>query len=130
MSLLAIDWGRKHIGLAGASDAHSIIFPLWTLENTPETLFSLAHIVAERGVHLIIVGYPSKQEDVQKKIDTFIRDLSFVVPTDCKITKVNEDYSSVQAWAKLGNYKKTAAEDSMAAVYIMEEYKKRPVVWS
>jgi RNase H-fold protein (predicted Holliday junction resolvase) len=124
MSLLAIDRGRKYIGLAGASDTHSIIFPLWTLENAPESLFSLAHIVAERKICLVIVGYPSKQQDIQKKIDTFIRDLSFVIPEECKITKVNEDYSSVQAGAKLGNYKKTAAEDSMAAVYIMEEYKR------
>jgi RNase H-fold protein (predicted Holliday junction resolvase) len=83
----------------------------------------LAHIVAERQVHLVVVGYPSKQQDIQKKIDTFIRDLSFVIPQECEIVKVNEDYSSVQAGAKLGNYKKTAAEDSMAAVYIMETYK-------
>jgi RNase H-fold protein (predicted Holliday junction resolvase) len=66
----------------------------------------LAHIIAERQVHL-----------------AFIRDLAFVIPPECKTIKINEDYSSVQAGAKLGNYKKTAAEDSMAAVYIMQEYK-------
>lgn len=123
MNILAIDRGRKHIGLAAASDTHSVIFPLWTLENKADAIFSLAHIVAERQVLTIVVGYPSKQEDVQKKIDAFIRDLSFVISPDCKILKTNEDYSSVQAGAKLGNYKKTAAEDSMAAVYILETYK-------
>ena len=88
-------------------------------------LYNIAHLVVQYGIGKVIIGTPRYQDDAQYPIDVFIKNLSLVLSPDCIIEKVNEDYSSVQANAHIGVYKKTAAEDSLAAVYILEEYRKR-----
>jgi len=127
MTIIALDWWRKHIWLAYAKDSQSIVFPIGSLDNTPDVMYSLAHIFAERGVTTLVLGYPSKQQDVQRSIDSFIKQLSLFISPECQIHKVNEDYTSVQAMNHLWTQKKTAAEDSLAAVYIMENRIKQQV---
>ena len=128
MAIMAIDWGRKRMGLAYMNDIHGIIFPLWSLDNNADVLYSIAHFVMQHKATKILVGYPSQQAWVQKSIDNFIKQLSFVISPDCPIVKVNEDYSSIQANAMIWVYKKTAEEDSLAAVCLLEEWKKNSVV--
>lgn len=123
MSIISIDRGKKRLWIAYTTDA-SIIFPLWSLDNDQNVLYWLAHIIAEHKATIIVVGYPSQQSYVQKSIDTFIKELSYVIDPTCTIVKENEDYTSVQAGELLWTYKKTAAEDSLAAAKILENYLK------
>ncbi len=85
-------------------------------------LFSLAHLIVQHNATVVVVGYPSQVSYVQRSIDAFIKQLSFVISPDIQIVKTNEDYTSVLAWAQIWNFKKTAAEDSLAAVKILEAY--------
>lgn len=119
---MSIDWGKKRIWIAYVTTSSSIIFPVWSLDNNADMLYGLAHIVTEHKINTIIVWYPSQQSFVTKSIDTFIKNLSFVIDPEIVIKKVNEDYSSVQAGAQLGNFKKTAAEDTLAAAVLLENY--------
>lgn len=124
-NILAIDWWKKRLWLAYNKASVGVIFPIWSLDNDTVVLYNIAHIVAQYDIEKILVWSPSNQEDVQRIIEGFIKQLSFVVPQECFIEKVNEDFSSVQANARLQTYKKTAAEDSLAAVFILEEYLKK-----
>lgn len=119
---MSIDWGKKRIWIAYVTTSSSVIFPIWSLDNNADMLYGLAHIVAEHKINTIIVWYPSQQSFVTKSIDTFIKNLSFVIDPEIVIKKVNEDYSSVQAGAQLWNFKKTAAEDTLAAAVLLENY--------
>ncbi len=122
---MAIDWGRKRMWLAYMNDAHGIIFPLWSLDNDADVLYSIAHFAVQHKASKILVGFPTQQAGLQKAIDNFIKQLWFVISPDCVIERVNEEYSSVQANAMTWVFKKTAEEDSLAAVCLLEEYKKK-----
>ena len=124
-TVLAIDWWRRRFWLAYNRADNDIVFPIWSLDNDDVVLYNIAHLVVQYGIGKVIIGTPRYQDDVQYPIDVFIKNLSLVLSPDCIIEKVNEDYSSVQANAHIGVYKKTAAEDSLAAVYILEEYRKK-----
>lgn len=88
-------------------------------------LYDLAHIVAQHKITTIVVWYPSQTSFVSKSIDKFITDLLFIIDPSIVIHKENEDYSSVEAWAVLGNFKKSAAEDTLAAGIILEKFLKK-----
>ncbi len=124
-TVLAVDWWKKRLGLAYNRSDNTVIFPIGSLDNDDVVLYNIAHIVAQYNVEKIIIWSPSAQGDVQNWIDVFIKNLWFVLPIDCALEKVNEDFSSVQANAHIGVYKKTPAEDSLSAVYILEEYLKK-----
>jgi RNase H-fold protein (predicted Holliday junction resolvase) len=85
-------------------------------------LYTIAHKVVEHRVDKIIVWYPTERSAVQAGIDSFIKELWFIVDPLISIERVNEDYSSVIAGGELQNYKKTAAEDTLAAVHVLREY--------
>lgn len=125
MSILWIDWGKKRLWLAYVTVKSSVIFPLWSLDNNTTVLYDLAHIIAQHQIKTIVIWYPSQQSFVQKSIDTFIKNLTFVIDPDIVIYKENEDYTSVQAGAVLWEFKKTAAEDTVVAGIILEKYLER-----
>lgn len=125
VTVLAVDWWKKRFWLAYNRPDTDVIFPIGSLDNDEVVLYNIAHIVAQYRIEKVIIGSPRYQDDAQTPIGVFVKNLSFVLSPDCKIEKVNEDYSSVQANAHIGVYKKTAAEDSLAAVYILEEYRKK-----
>lgn len=122
MSILAIDWWKKRIWVAYATWLHAIVFPIGSLDNTPDVLYKLAHIVGERMVSRIIIGCPSEISKTSKAIDAFVTQLKFVLSPDITIEKVNEDYTSIQAGERLWQFTKTAAEDTVAAAIMLEQY--------
>jgi RNase H-fold protein (predicted Holliday junction resolvase) len=118
---MSIDRWRKRIGLAYKRHDSDIIFPIWSVDNNQDMLYTIAHKVVEHRIDKIIVGYPTQRSHVQRGIDSFIKELWFVIDPLISIERVNEDYSSVIAWGELQNYKKTAAEDALAAVHLLRE---------
>ena len=58
--VMAMDYGRKRIGLAVADEAGGVARPLATIErkNRREDLRRLREIVREQGVKTIVVGHP------------------------------------------------------------------------
>ncbi len=54
------------------------------------------------------------------QIERFAKTLSRVTDEKMEIELVDEDYTSVQAWETTGNYKKNVAEDTIAAMIILE----------
>lgn len=87
-------------------------------------LYALANIIAQRGVTQIVIGYPSEIGFVQSNIDKFVSALQCVIAPEVVITRVNEDYSSVEANAIVDVYKKIPAEDSLAAGILLERWMK------
>lgn len=124
-TVLAIDRWKKRLWLAYNKPGTTVIFPIGSLDNDDVVLYNIAHLVQQYAIQKIIVWSPKTEQHTTESIETFIKNLSFVISSDCSIEKVNEDFSSVQANAHIGVYKKTAAEDSLAAVYVLEEYRKK-----
>ena len=78
-----------------------------------------------------MLGRPSKQKDIQDKIQAFMKSLGYIIENrEIEIQLVEEDYTSVQSgdiisntandmWFK-GDFKKNAAEDTISAMVILE----------
>ena len=123
MNILGIDYWTKYIWLAKKDTKHDVIIPVWYIQNDGWTMFELSNIIEQYNIKKLVIWWPTKQKDMQEKIDRFIKELQIIYP-DMDIVKVDEDYTSVEANATTWNFKKKAwEEDTIAAMKILERYK-------
>jgi len=125
---LWIDRWSKYIWLAYTplnSDTE-VIFPVWYLMNDQMIYFNIWDIIQRHHIRKIVLWRPRTQEDVQKKIKDFMKHLEYIIDTKkIPIDLINEDYTSVQSWDIISNFKKNVAEDTVSAMIILERRKKQ-----
>lgn len=98
-----------------------IPMPIGYIYNDKMTYISIADMVVRYQVHTIVIGRPSQQEDIQKRIQQFVDGLWLVVdPETVKVEYIEEDYSSVQAGEIVSSFKKNVAEDTISAMILLE----------
>lgn len=130
-AILAIDRWTKYIGLAYALWESKVIFPIGYILNDKMMYFNIAGIIEKHNVGKIMLGWPSKQKDIQEKIQAFIKSLNYIIENrEITIQLVEEDYTSVQSGDIISNaarelgfaddFKKNAAEDTISAMIILE----------
>ena len=84
---LAIDYGKRRIGLAVSDELKIISKPYGVLEiKEIENIFlKISDIVIEKGIDEIIVGYPKtlkdKKSSITIEVDNFISELSEYIST-------------------------------------------------
>lgn len=122
-TILGIDRGSKYIGLAYMWINDNIPLPIWYIYNDKMTYISIADMIVRYQVHTIVIGRPSQQKDIQTKIQQFVDGLWLLVdPETVKIEYVEEDYSSVQAWEIVSQFKKNVAEDTISAMILLDRW--------
>lgn len=62
MKILAIDYGRKWIGLAISDDERRLAFAYKTLENNSKLFFVLNEIVKKEEIYKIVIGLPLNKQ--------------------------------------------------------------------
>lgn len=125
-SILAIDRGSKYIGLAYKRVDQEVIFPIGYLLNDQMIFFHIAEIIEKHNVATIVIGRPSKQKDIQEKIQKFINNINSIIQNrEIDLQMVEEDYTSVQAGEIISNFKKNLAEDTISAMLILERWNKK-----
>jgi len=123
-NILGIDRWSKYIGLAYTPIDWTIIFPIWYLLNDKMIYFNLWDIIHRHNIKKIVLWFPHKQKDTQEKILDFIKHLELIIDTSkVSIETIEEDYTSVQAWEIVSNFKKNVAEDTVSAMLILERRK-------
>ena len=135
-SALGIDWWSKYIGVAHTPINSDVIFPVWYLLNDQMIYFHLGDLIRKYHVSKIVVWCPTKQKDIQEKIQKFLKSLSFIIDQDAvEVVLVDEDYSSVQSWEIVSDtfktaqwFKKNPAEDTISAMIILERWKKNGTI--
>lgn len=121
--VLGVDRGSKYIGLARMAEWETTSIPVGYIENDGMAYYSIWEQIMRYNVSTIIVWYPKKQEDIQQRINKFIRDLSFIIdPEKTTIVKIEEDYTTVQAWEIVSNFKKNVATDTVSAMLILDRW--------
>ncbi|MDD2537448.1 MAG: Holliday junction resolvase RuvX [Candidatus Absconditabacteria bacterium] len=122
---LGIDRGSKYIGLAYSPNSSEIIFPVGYLMNDQMVYFHIADIIKRHNVKTIVLGWPSKQKDIQEKITKFMQSLNYIIEKDeITIETMEEDYTSVESGEIISNFKKNEATDTVSAMLILERWKK------
>lgn len=120
-NVLGIDRWSKYIWLAYGIIWQSVFFPIWYLLNDQMIYFNIADIIQRQYIKKIVIWRPSKQKDIQDKIENFIKSLGYIIDKrNITIEKVEEDYTSVQSGEIVSNFKKNVAEDTVSAMLILE----------
>lgn len=132
MRILALDVGKRRIGIA-ISDALAITArPLTTIERNRESATKILKIVSDMNVELLLIGLPvhldGKEGEQAKDVRKFGDSLS-VAGSNVPIHFVDERLSTVEAQERLadrrGGWKKDKKKiDEVAAAVILEAYLK------
>lgn len=126
--VLAIDYGRRRLGLALSDELGMLARPLATLERTNRhtDLERLSRIVGENGVGRIVVGLPLQLDgtpgEMAKEARAFAARLAKAAALPVEL--VDERLTSWEAEESLplGGSKRRGDIDQRAAVLILEEY--------
>lgn len=120
-NILWVDRWSKYIWLAYSQVENKVSFPLWYLLNDSMIYFNIADIIQRYNIKKIILWRPTKQKDIQEKINNFIKNLEYIIDKKkISIEKIDENYTSVQSGEIISNFKKNVAEDTVSAMLILE----------
>jgi putative Holliday junction resolvase len=132
--VLAIDYGRRRLGLALSDELGMLARPLATLErvNRRADLQKLSAIAGENGVGRIVVGLPLRMDgtpgEMAKEARAFAARLAKAAGLPVEL--VDERLTSWEAAESVAQSRSAAAKrhagiDQRAAVLILEEYLRR-----
>ncbi len=128
-NILGVDRWTKYIGFAYRNEKSNMIMPIGYLMNDDSLFFNVGELIGRYFIGTVAIGWPKQHKDSQEAIDVFIENILFI-EHDLEIKKVNEEYTTVQAWATNNNFNKNEAEDSIAAMHLLEYYMQSRTDWS
>lgn len=129
--MLALDLGRKRIGLAISDELGLTAQGLPTLQRTRirDDLAQLARLASERGVQRFLIGYPLHMSGREGRGAAFARDFGQRLHafTGLPVDYWDERLTTVEAQRVLresgvGLEKRMQAVDRLAAVLLLESY--------
>ncbi len=121
MNILALDYGRKRIGVAWVDTGINVVLPLGVIENTGEAVFTkLADLIKKENADTVVIGLPTgmdgSENENTKNIRAFGEKLEKSISTP--IVFVDERFSSRQADA-MGQ---GVSRDEKSAMVILDSY--------
>ena len=131
MRIIALDYGRKRVGIAITDPLGIIAQPLLTIENVSQKalLKRLKFIIEENSVGLILLGNPlahnGKETLIGQEVMRFAKKLE--TATQVKVQLWDERFTSQYALKSLkdiGLRRKHVKVDQVAASIILNEYLK------
>ncbi|MGP2657377.1 Holliday junction resolvase RuvX [Malaciobacter sp. WC5094] len=122
MKLACIDIGLKRIGVAICLSSN-IVTPQEAIlrKNRNQASNDVNAFLREWEIEKLIVGFPSASEDMQKRINHFVKLLELDIPYELQ----EENMSSIEAEDMMKGqikYKRDGRVDSLAAKIILERY--------
>ncbi len=127
--VLALDYGKRRIGVASGDIEAGIAFPRVVIQNKslPYVLGELTKMYKELDVKMIVIGLPlSMQEDqrenrIMKDVKTFVDTLNATFK-DVEIALIDERLSSFEADQLMSEYKIEGPDDLYAAQIILQRF--------
>ncbi len=129
--ILAIDYGKKRIGVAVSDPLNMFAIPLVTIPNNSKAVSELLKIVKEKEVKKIVLGYPSKEDGSKALISEEVEKFKTILENKLKleVTLFDERYSSTIAWERIiqtvpsrEKRREKGRIDKGAAAVILEDY--------
>lgn len=128
---LAIDYGTKRVGLALTDPLLTFAYPFETLTNDKNLWKQLKHIMDEKGINKIILGYPIREDGKEsiliREINKFKEKLEKLFKVD--IILWDEIYTSriaekriLETRTKKKDRRDKRLIDSNAAAIMLQEY--------
>ena len=122
MNILAVDYGKKRIGLAWMQEGLDVVLPFGVVsnENQENALEEIAATIRGEGIGKIVVGLPLSQDGLENENTATVRDFVKNLETriDISVELLDERYSSRQADSMGGD----VSRDEKAAMVISQSY--------
>ncbi len=129
--LLAVDYGRKRIGLAVCDEMQIVVTPLQTQLNEQNIFEKIQTIISDLNIRKVILGMPYRNDDknakFQSEILTFKADLE--KKTGIEVVLFDESFTSkkaVKTMQEIGKKRSKRREkseiDKISAAIILKEY--------
>ncbi len=130
MKVLAIDYGKRRIGLALGDTNLKIAVPIGSIENKENKVFEeISKKVREQGISIILLGLPltpsGREGERVKEVKSFYEALRKHLPEDVEIKLWDERYTTLEAYSIMEGLswrKKKELKDSLSAYAILLEY--------
>ena len=126
MSILAIDYGAKKIGIA--IEIEGIALPI-SIIKTKDIFSVLPKLVKERNIHVIVMGIANHMDgtlsDQATRTREFQKKLSHLLPRDIKYVEWDERLTTFEARNSLGQIGTKfvrASIDDVAASILLQSY--------
>ncbi len=129
--VLALDYGKRHVGLACCDELGITVRPLDVIRNASrrKLINRLREIVSELGIDRIVIGLPVNMDgtpgEAVRQAEEFVRDLRERL--NLPLVKVDERLSTVEAleiWKSMSprRRRRYRTVDSLAAALILRRY--------
>jgi len=128
---LAIDYGKKRIGLALTDPLKIFSYPFQTINNDSSLMIQLKEIIASKNIVKIILGYPLKESGEITYLTKEVVDFGKMLEGkfDIEIVLWDERYSStiamdniIESGTKKQKRRDKGLVDRNAAAVILKEY--------
>lgn len=123
MNILALDYGKKRIGLAWVDTDVNVVLPFGvvTAENTDAALERLEHAVREEKIDTIVIGLPIGLDGKENQQTAVVRSFGEFLAkrTGTPIFFVDERFTTSAA-ARTGD--SAVTKDEQAAMLILQSY--------
>lgn len=130
MKVLAVDYGRRRIGLALGDTNLKIAVPLGGIENRNQRVFEeISQRIKELGISVVLLGLPltpsGREGERAKEVKDFLEALKSHIPEGVEIILWDERYTTKEAYSMMEGLKwkkKKELKDSISAYAILLEY--------
>lgn len=122
MNVLAIDYGKKRIGLAWADTEVGVVMPFGTIQQSDFGLqtSAIADVVKREKIDQIIIGLPIGLDGKENKNTQKVREFCDILKSEVRvpIATIDERFTSAEAARLEGD----ASIDEKAAMIILQTY--------
>ncbi|MGD8744081.1 MAG: Holliday junction resolvase RuvX [Candidatus Woesebacteria bacterium] len=123
MKLLAIDFGRKKLGLAVGDIKSKLAQPYGVVKNSEDVSDKIKKIVEGQGVDMVVVGVSESKVGEESRKFGRVLEIQLGIPIvfeDETLTTKEAQRLSIEAG--IGRKKRKGKEDAYAAALILQSY--------
>lgn len=124
MSYIALDYGKKYIGIANSDPDGSLAFPVSVIANNSSTLQVILDLIKEKEISTIVIGdsidEAGEKNLIQKHAEAFGEILK--QKTDLPVYYENESFTSSHARHAFEGISQKGRIDSSAAALILQRF--------
>lgn len=122
MKYLAIDYGKKYIGLAVSDDMGLLAFPLDVYENNKDILNTIKKICQDKEIQNIVIGDSVDQDGVKNNIAKDAQNFSEILKNEINLNIYFEKEQFTSAHARHSGNDKKGRIDASAAALILQRF--------
>lgn len=124
MSYIALDYGKKYIGIAKSDPDGSLAFPVNVITNNDKAVDTILNLITENKIEAVIIGDSVDAKGEKNEIAKWAEDFGNKIKekTSLPIIYINESFTSNHARNAINDMKQGGRVDASAAALILQRF--------